>query len=347
VAWATLGGVLLAVEAWALAGWVVSGDASSTPTGADPVPGHMKVAIHGAEAVSVVAFVVFVALVVVRPWRREGRITLDGLFCLAFFTVFWQDTFSNFFQHWFSYNAEFIDLGSWDSHVPGWLAPHGNLVAAPLFLHLAYVWGIFGAALLGCVVLRRAKTRWPRLGPAGLMGIAFGFFVVVEGLAEPGMLLSGFATYPGSIRWLTLFDGHYYQFPINEWLLFALAWASWCCLRFFRDDHGHTIAERGLERVGLRGARRTGLRFLALVGATNAAFLVCYSLPNALFGLYADPWPADVTSRSYFSYLCGPTTAYSCPGPGVPIPRRGSSHLGPDGRLVPSGGDGEDPAVRQ
>jgi hypothetical protein len=325
VAWAVLGAAFLAVEAWALSGWVLSGDASPTPTGADPVPGYMKVAIHGAEVAAVVAFVVFVALVVVRPWRRDGAITLDGLFCLVFLTVFWQDTFSNYFAHWFSYNAEFTNLGSWDSHVPGWQSAQGNLIAAPLFLHLAYVWGIFGAAMLGCAVLRRAKTRWPRLGPAGLMGIAFGFFVVVEGLAEPGMLVSGIATYPGSIRWLTLFDGHYYQFPVNEWLLFALAWAAWCGLRYFRDDHGHTIAERGLDRVRLRGAARTGLRFLALTGACNAAFLVCYSLPNALFGLAAAPWPDDVTNRSYFSYLCGPQTPEACAapagGPGAPRPR--------------------------
>lgn len=333
-AWAVVGVLFLLIEGWALTRWFTSGDATPTPTGADTVPGYMKVAVHGAEVVSVVAFAVFVWLVLIRPWYREGSVTLDGLFCLVFFTVFWQDAFSNFFQSWFAYNAEFTNLGSWNAQVPGWLSPNGNLVAAPLFLHLAYVWGIFGAAMFGCVILRRVKTRWPQLGPAGLMGIALLWFVVVEGIAEPGMLLSGLASYPGGISWLTLFHGHYYQFPLNQWLLFALVWAAWCCLRFFRDDRGHTVAERGLDELRVRGGARTGLRFLALTGACNAIFLVCYSLPNALFGLYASPWPEDVTSRSYFAYLCGPQTAYSCPGPGVPIPRPDSAHLGPDGKLI-------------
>jgi hypothetical protein len=75
------------------------------------------------------------------------------------------------------------------------------------------------------------------------------------------------------------------------------------------------------------------VRFLALVGACNVIFLVCYSLPNALLGLYASPWPKDVIDRSYFSYLCGPGTDYACPGPGIPIPRPDSVHVDPDGRL--------------
>lgn len=332
-AWAALGVLFLVVEGMALTRWITSGDAKRTPTGSDPVPGYMKVAIHGAEVVSVAAFALFLALVLLRPWRREGHITLDGLFCLVFVTVFWQDTFSNFFQPWFTYNAEFINLGTWDSHVPGWLSPHGNLIAAPLFLHLAYVWGIFGAVIGGCAVMRRAKVRWPSLGTAGMMGIALAIFFVVEGLAEPGMLVSGIASYPGAISWLTLFHGHYYQFPVYEWLLFSTVWAGWACLRYFRDDKGRTIAERGLDELEVTGARRTGVRFLALVGACNAIFLVCYSLPNAMFGLYASPWPKDVADRSYFSYLCGPGTDYACPGPGIPIPRPDSVHVDPQGRL--------------
>ena len=37
---------------------------------------------------------------------------------------------------------------------------------------------------------------------------------------------------------MTLFHGHYYQFPLNEWLLFSGVWAGWACLRYFRDDKG-------------------------------------------------------------------------------------------------------------
>jgi hypothetical protein len=75
---------------------------------------------------------------------------------------------------------------------------------------------------------------------------------------------------------------------------------------------------------------------LAFAGLANAIFIVCYSLPLAIAGLYADDWPTDVTSRSYLTGgLCGPGTDYACSGLSVPIARRGSAHLRPDGSLEP------------
>lgn len=330
-AWAALGASFLALEVWVLARWVQSGDVAATGTGDDPVPAYMRVIIHGAEVGSVLAFIVFGWCLLVRPWQRERRITLDGLFCLVFASLFWQDTLSNYLRPWFTYNAEFINLGNWDSHVPGWASDHGSLLAAPLFIHLAYVWGIFGAVVLGCGVMRRAVARWPGLPKPALVGVAFGWFVLVEGVAELSMLLSGVASYPGSIAELTLFHGHYYQFPIYEWFLFAGVWTSWACLRFFRDDRGRTWPERGIDAVRLSPSRTSGLRFLALAGAANALFLVAYSIPNALFGLAADPWPDDVLNRSYFSYLCQEEGEYPCPEPAT-------------GRVV-SAADGEEPSA--
>ena len=97
---------------------------------------------------------------------------------------------------------------------------------------------------------------------------------------------------------------------------------------------------RGARQIGIAGRcirdkPRTGLRFLALTGFVNLAFLVIYSLPMAITGLYADSYPKDVTSRSYFlNGLCGPGTPYACPGPKVPVARRGSVRLGLDGSMV-------------
>ncbi|MND02321.1 hypothetical protein D3C83_216600 [compost metagenome] len=46
-------------------------------------------------------------------------------------------------------------------------------------------------------------------------------------------------------------------------------------------------------------------------------------------------WPADVQKRSYLTnHICGAGTDYACGGPAVPIPRPGSFHLDPEGRLV-------------
>jgi hypothetical protein len=124
-------------------------------------------------------------------------------------------------------------------------------------------------------------------------------------------------------------------------VLMAVLWTGWACLRYFRNDRGETIAECGLDRLHLSQKGRLGVRFLALVGACNVVIFATYNLPMALAGLYSDPWPTDITSRSYFTNgICGPGTTYACPGPEVPINRPRSAHLDPGGGLVPVGSAG-------
>jgi hypothetical protein len=188
--------------------------------------------------------------------------------------------------------------------------------------------------MAGGWVMTRAKARWPHLGTFGVVMVGFAFFSIFA-LVEPPILMLGLWSYPGAIEWLTLFHGHYYQYPLNEWVVFATLMTAWTAFRHFRDDKGRTLAERGIDDLRVRGWRRTGIRFLALVGACNAIFLVTYTVPNAIAGLYASPWPKDVTDRSYLTDgLCGPGTDYACSGPGIPIPRPDSAHVGVNGDLV-------------
>jgi hypothetical protein len=161
-------------------------------------------------------------------------------------------------------------------------------------------------------------------------------FVVVDLLVEPQMARLGFWSFGGSISWLTLFHGHYYQFPIYESLFISAMWTAWAAIRFFRDDSGHLITDRGIEKLRVQGGKRTCVRFLALVGAFNIAFLLLYNIPIQVFALNADSWPTDVTQRTYMTNgLCGVGTSYACSGPSVPIPRPGSVHLTPEGTLSP------------
>jgi hypothetical protein len=75
------------------------------------------------------------------------------------------------------------------------------------------------------------------------------------------------------------------------------------------------------------------VQFLALAGAINATFLL-YNVPAAISGLYASPWPEDITRRSYFTNgICGSGTTYACSGPAIPIPRPDSLHVTPNGEL--------------
>ena len=63
------------------------------------------------------------------------------------------------------------------------------------------------------------------------------------------MLPIGFYTYPGAIRAVSFNAGTYYQWPIYEGLMWGGVQAALCCLRFFTDDRGRTIVERGLDNV--------------------------------------------------------------------------------------------------
>jgi hypothetical protein len=338
--WAGLGVCFIAIEAVAVFRWIATGQDKSTPVGPSKVPTWMKWELNTFEAVGLVALVAFLYYFLIRPWRREGHITTDGLLCVVFFLFIpWQDTGLNYFQTWSTYNSYLINRGAWDTHILGWLSPHSNLTPEPLvWVVPIYLYCVLGGAILGCGVMRKAKARWPRMSPIGLVLTCLVFFVVWDAILEPIFLLMGIYTYPGAIPWLTIFHGHYYQYPVYEALMAGAWWTAFACARYFKDDKGQTLAERGIDRVRLKGGKRTGLRLLAFVGIMNSAFLV-YNIPAAYMGLYAGPWPKDITSRSYLTDgACGPGTNFACSGPSVPIPRPESNRIGLHGGVVNSFG---------
>lgn len=335
IGWALLGVLFLVIEGVSLGGWVLYGDAKSTSPGPSPVPDWMRFTIGTVEVIAPIVGVVFIYLFMIRPWRREGHITTDGLLMIGFLTIFWQDPMANCFQTWFVWNPQWVNLGSWTTHVPGWLSPGANRGIWPLLYGPpGYIFGVFGAAVLGCAVMRKSRARWPTMGNLGIVMICYAMFVALDlGMDFVG-LFAGFYTFPGGIEWLTLFHGHYYQLPIYHVLLAALWWLAFACFRFFRDSEDRLVVERGIERTGLTGWKRSGLKLLAIIAALNLGSMI-YNVPASISGLYASPWPKEITDVSYRNGgMCGPGTSYACPGPGVPIPRRDSAHLGPTGKLV-------------
>lgn len=333
--WALAGAVFLAVEAIALSGWILSGDAQRVPTGPTPVPGWMKVTIHTWEVLGVLGGAAFLYFFLVRPWRRERRITTDGFLCLAFLSVVWQDMLINYFQVWNNYNAEFFNLGHWNPHVLGWMSPNGNLVPEPLiFIFPIYLYALMGLVVFNCWILRKVRARYPHLSTVQVLGISFVWLCIGDLVLESIWVRLGFFVYPGAIPSLTLFHGHYYQFPVYEAFIMGFFGTAITSIRLFRNDRGEILPEYGLERLAIR--RKNPVRLLAIVGAVNVGFL-CYNVPAAIAGMYAGAWPEDIQQRSYFTTgLCGPGTDYACPGPGVPVNRRESRHLRPDGSLTPS-----------
>ena len=119
--------------------------------------------------------------------------------------------------------------------------------------------------------------------------------------------------------------GTYYQWPVYEGLMWGGVMAALCCLRYFTDDRGRTIAERGLDHVRGGFARQQFTRFLAVFAAVSACFFVFYNVPAQWIGMHSDPWPEDHLKRSYFNGgICGAGSDQPCPDPAVPIPSRRS-----------------------
>jgi len=339
-AWAAFGAVALAFIAFVVIKWVTGPYFKAVPSGPSEPPTWMDVALTTWQIVGVVVALSCLYWFVIRPWRRDGRPSTDGLLCIAFFILYFQDPLGNWFNHWFAYNTTLIQFGSWVNEIPGWMSygEPGTMLSEPLvFTGAFYVWAFFGLAVLGSWVMRKAKARWPRMGAFGLIATCYVALLfadlVLEGLV---MMPLGAYHYAGA-QGPMIFPGAYHQFPMWEAIFASGLFTGLAALRYFRNDRGETIAERGLSKLVVSERRKTLLRFLALVGASQAIMLATYNLPVATFvAAHTATWPESIQERSYFTnYLCGEGTDRMCPGPGVPNDRGSdTAHLNPAGELV-------------
>jgi hypothetical protein len=335
--WAGIGAAMLALIGYTMIHWVASGDAHSIGTGVTPVPTWMKWSVKIQEIGYGIGAVLFLYFMAIRPWRRAGQFTFDALFVLAFVTVIWLDPGPSYFALYHDYNSYFFNLGGWAASIPGWQTPNGQHIAQPIIWDLgAYLCTFCAGVFIANALMHRAKARWPRLGNVGLVLGSFVLFFLLDLIAELAWIHTGAYQYGSTISGLTISSGHWYQFPIYESLWVAVLWTMWSSVRYFRNDQGQTLIERGIDEVRVSARTKTALRFVALVGVLNVIYLAGYILPMQFFTLKSGPWPADTQTRSYFTNgLCGEGTTFACGVDNGPIPSGTNSiHLDPNGRLV-------------
>jgi hypothetical protein len=278
----------------------------------------------------------------VRPWRRDGRPSTDGLLIAAIAFLFFQDPLSSFTGHWFTYNSNLFNRGSWVNELPGWMAfgkPRANVPEPLVFTSAVYVWAFFGMTLTGSYIMRRAGARWPRLGTPSLIAICFVSLFVGDIVLEGFVWLPlGFLSYPGG-HW-NLFAGSWHQYPIHEGITAGALFTGLASLRHFRNDKGETFADRGVDKLKIGQGRKNALKFLAFIGASQVIMLVTYNIPVAtLIASHPAKWPASIQSRSYFTDgVCGHGTSRLCPQGGLPTISGGDVAIGPGGRLIIPGG---------
>jgi Spirocyclase AveC-like len=331
--WALLGAMFLALMAYEWIASAVDGDLHATTAGRSSEPGWATFSVHAQEAALGLAALVVIWFFVIRPWRREGRLSADGMMVIAWATM-WaiQDPWVSYSQSTITYNAAALNLGCPQCHVPGWLS--NRALAEPIIWGLGcYIAPMFLATVLVGRLMGWSRARWPRLGNLGLVIVAIGSMGLSDLVLECFWTRTGVYTYGGGSPSLSLFAHSYYKYPLWVGAIWGIAWGLIASIRFFKDDHGRTIVERGIDRVRTGSRRRQVLRLLAFVGVMNACFAFVYNVPVQYFSLHASAFPADLMKRPYLlGGVCGPGTKFACPDKRVPIPRGTRS-----GRVTPAG----------
>lgn len=315
--WAGAGAAFVAFMAYIVISWVTSDYFKTVPQGPSDTPTWMHVELIAWQVVSIPAALALMYHFIVKPWRREKTIGIDGLLLIGGATMWIQDPWSSAVNHWFVYNTDMVNMGSWAHALPWWnsYGTPGKMTSEPiLFTPAAYVYIMLIGAAFGCWAMRRIRGRFPAMGSASLVGCCFLvmclFDVVLEGII---WLPLGVFEYPGG-HW-NLFPNSYHPYPLNEMLTIGAVFTALASLRFFRDDRGHTVVERGIHKLAVSPRRSVALRALAVVAFMNLAMFAFYNVPNTMIGANSREWPAAVQEKSYFTnFLCGAQTDRLCPG---------------------------------
>ena len=338
--WAAFGAIALLFIAYVLIRWVTGPYFQTVASGPTKPPGWMSTTLWIWQIGGWALVAGFLWHFLIAPWRRNGRPTTDGLMCVACGIMYFQDPFGNYFNHWFTYNTTLVQFGSWVNDVPGWMSygtPGHQLTEPILFTGQTYIWWFFGSAVAGSWGMRKVKERRPQTGTFGLIMVAFSAVALIDLVLEGLIMMPlGAYDYPGASGPM-LFEGTYHQFPIVEIVFAGILFGGLACLRYFRNDRGETIAERGIENLKISQRRKTLLRFLALVGATQMIMLIGYNVPVAGFiGSHSATWPKSIQERSYFtSGICGQGTGRLCPNSTLPNPRGSHGiYIGANGKII-------------
>ena len=332
-------GVLLSLfMAYVWGKWITGPNFKRVEPGPTQAPDWMIFALQAFEIGGVLLAGMVIWRCLIRPWRRDGRPSTDGLLVIGFATVWFQDPFSTYYVNWFTYNTNLINFGSWVQDVPGWVSygSPGHTIAEPIvFIGPSYVYFLMLGVLFGSWVMRTLRKRWPKIQAWQQLIVCFVAMCALDLVAEGLIWMPlGFWSYPGGHG--ILFPSTYHKFALEEMIPIGLMFTGLSALRYFRDDKGQMMVERGADKISGQG-RQTIARILAMVAVAQVIFFVTYNGPAMLVAAAAHEWPKDVQQRSYFTnYVCGDQTDRACPGHGVPITRStDSAYLTPDGQLRP------------
>ena len=321
-AWIAFGAFWLVLFVYCMGGWVLGPDFAPVTFGRDQAsPDYVRL-IRGMEIVMLVLTAFLLWKFVLGPLKRDGRLSFDGLFFLACFMLVLQEPWHAWIRPQLLYNDIFINYGSWMGMLPV-SNPTAHRTPLPIaFAGLGYFWIVAGPAWCGSRAMAWGRARNPEISVPKLVGLCFLGFCVFDLIIESIITRTGMFIYPSTIPSLTLFAGTPHQFPLYETMSWAGTYTFLASIHFFRNDKGETWADRNFDSLAIPAPLRTFSRWLAIMALCQVAILVTYNLPYMFWALHGGKFTVTEASHPWLTAgLCGPSTPYDCPGPGIPFAR--------------------------
>ena len=322
---AVLGVVLVLAQIWVWGAWLADGPRQVTEF-QDPDDFTFK----AARVMEVGMGLTFLAMVVwlVRRCLRERTLVFDAKLFIAGMAAIWLDAWTNFVAPIWLYNTNFTNTPPPTAYLPGVINPVMEDMPFPTLFHaFNYPVACLGAGIVVSALLTRLRRRYPTARTATLLGLCALFGMAFDLAYESFMIRSGMWVFPGTPDELALWGSQYTKFPIFEIVPAGLAFATFGALRFFRNDRGEHLSERGLDSVPPR--RKTAVSLLATIAAINLVWITMCTI-QVIGGFYSDPYkpmPPALVARICDTELDDGTrrtgTPYGpCPEQGESIPIR-------------------------
>ncbi|MCX2930090.1 spirocyclase AveC family protein [Mycobacterium sp. CVI_P3] len=319
---AVIGGLIVAYALWTWGAWLASAPA---PVSATRDSADMSWWVARAYETIMVIAVAVIGTYVVRQCVRQGRLAFDAIIVIAgFFTLFW-DPMVNWMQPNFMYSSQWLNVNTWVAQAPGVVNPTAGLMPQPVFIMLIYPFGLLGFAIIINHGMRLVQRRFPQISTFALMAFAYGYGLILGGCLEAPTFLSNLWGLPGAPADFSLFsNGQRYAWA--EYLTTGIVFTTFAAVRYFKNDKGETIVERGLQ--SFRPAAKTVVTVFATI-AVFAMSMWALLLVQIPAGLHASPYPDDYPAH-LINGLCNipgnpnstvPTAYGPCPGsPGFRMP---------------------------
>ncbi|MFZ2172622.1 MAG: spirocyclase AveC family protein [Rhodococcus sp. (in: high G+C Gram-positive bacteria)] len=255
--------------------------------GPDVMTDWRVVALRVFEVISLAVLFGFIWYCVVKPWRRHGKLSLDGKFVIGGVICFVADAFLNVFHYLFAWNSYNVNRGVWVKFLP---FHHED---APTRYAESLIWGppmyvyfCAGVAIVACHHANKVRRRYPQISKVTLFVFIFAAEFIFDFVVENVVIRTTHAyAFARTYEPLTLWPGELYQFPIYESILVAAVGCVFTYMRMEAEQHpeGLSPIEAGFDRW--RPSLQSSARNFAVLGFCAVTLVLVYHLPFNWLGL--------------------------------------------------------------